>query len=183
MLEANLKLARDLAPFMKLGTCSHPKNEYGWDVLFDFEYDGHKETGHAECKLWSEPIGLNSIDAYYRKACEKQSKFSIIVVKSIQECLKIAVPTVKPGREAKREAAEEICKNGNENLGKIENAWELNDENGINIYAIAFEKSIGENGIQIGKFTVFPLKEFENPTGVFIIVESSFNPLERSKRT
>lgn len=62
-----------------------------------------------------------------------------------------------------------------------------NEENcRINIYTVTFNKTNPDevtNNIQTGTFTFGTLKEFDDPTGVFLIVESSFNPESRSSHS
>ena len=50
----------------------------------------------------------------------------------------------------------------------------------INIYTVTFNKTNPEevtNNNQTGTFTIGTLKEFDDPTGVFLIVESNFDPI------
>jgi len=205
------ELIAEMAPFISIGTCYRPKNNVGWDVLFDMKYGTVPSTGYIECKLWSKPVGLPLMFPYYKKACLNGFKLSILVTSKIQVSL-VSEKASKFKRtmlmnstetdnatkteteteieteteteidnaiqKAAEQAKEELVQNKYEKM--INNLW-IDPKQRINIYTISFRNQIDENQQkQVGSFKFGILKEFENPTGVFIILESSFNPPKRT---
>lgn len=146
------ELIKDLTPFMEVGTCCHPENSIGWDVLFDMKFDEIETVGYIECELWNEVVGLPLIYKYYEKACKNQTKLSILVAKKIQVSLKKenhqkkAKTESKTPRNAKTEADLKIInqeqdqkQDQNENVKKLNQLW-ANGDNKINIYSISYKK-------------------------------------------
>ena len=190
-----------MTPFVNLGTCHQPKNSMDWDVLFDMQYDNLKETGFVECKLWSSHVGLSHIYPYYEKACIGKYKLSILIASDWQismtklgrkltpqqrQFYERAVKTT--GKRQSEELSEtaideeikEIVKNENMHVDKLNDLWSTG-QNKIDIYAVKFESEkwevIGKSYFA-GKFTCETLKQHENPDGIFILIQSSFNPFD-----
>jgi hypothetical protein len=189
------ELSRDLSPFIKFGTCHRPLNSAGWDVLFDMKVDGVDEIGYIECKLWTVPIGLPLIYPYYKKACVSGIKFSILVAKNIQNGLhtkfiKNQERSEKPKKAKKikidtkiknNETASSKNKNYVDEIEKLGN----NGPSRLNLYCIRPERdpsSSSSSDALTGNINVEVIKEFTDPTGVFILIESNFNPPNRSSK-
>ena len=55
--------------------------------------------------------------------------------------------------------------------------WASDDENHVNIYTINFKDEVFKAAKKIGgSFSFNAIKEFSNPKGVFILVDSNFDP-------
>ena len=191
------ELSEDLSSFIKFGTCHRPLNSAGWDVLFDMKIDDVDEIGYIECKLWSSPVGLPLIFPYYKKACATGIKFSILVAKKIQISLpsKFINSPAKPptkGIQTKKRKTESVkgqgaCKKEpNPNTPPIDYIREIeklgnSDGFKLNLYCIRPEREKSSNSLT-GKINFEIIKEFADATGVFILIESNFNPPDRSSK-
>jgi hypothetical protein len=183
-----------LSPFIKFGTCHRPLNSAGWDVLFDMKVDGVDEIGYIECKLWTVPIGLPLIYPYYMKACVNGIKFSILVAKNIQNGLhtkfnKNEERSEKPKKSKKIKIDPKIKNNETASSKKINYVDEIeklgnNGPSRLNLYCIRPERdpSSSSSYALTGNINVEVIKEFTDPTGVFILIESNFNPPNRSSK-
>ena len=131
------------------------------------------------------------------KSDKSWEKFNeeIVKKKKVDAALKKAEASIKKAEaEAKKGVKTESEKKNSTNIIKsllkktipkdketetdIFKLWQSPD-NFINIYAIQFDY-FSSTELSSGKFTVKTLKEFENPTGVFFLVESNFNPGPRT---
>jgi hypothetical protein len=188
------ELSRDLSPFIKFGTCHRPLNSAGWDVLFDMEVDGFDEIGYIECKLWTDSVRLSQIYPYYKKACVNGIKFSILVAKNVQNSLHNKF-TKNQERSEKPKKAKKIKTDTKNNNNETASSKKINyvDEieklgnNGpsrLNLYCIRPERETSSSSLSsdalTGNIDVEVIKEFTDPTGVFILIESNFNPPNRS---
>lgn len=132
----------------------------------------NKEFGCIECKLYNKPVNSPLIYALYERACKNELKLSILVARKINDPLKNI-------DQFKTKSGDEVNKKSNMDKNEIyfERMTNLveNNENRINMYVIE-SKQETENEILVVKFKVTPVKEHSEPTGVFIMVETNFNP-------
>lgn len=156
--DAKIKeLITEMAPFVSIGTCYCPKNNT--DILFDIKYKGEQALGYIDCILWAKSVNIPVMFPYYKKACLNDYKLSILVCNHIQISL--------------TEGRHKI----------IKDYWNENKESRINIYAFSYKNDISTSSkTQKGIFAVEAIKEFEDPTGVLILVESSFNSMNPMKK-
>jgi hypothetical protein len=145
------------------------------------QIDGVDEIGYIECKLWTDPIGLPRIYPYYKKACVNGIKFSILAAKNVQNSL------YKPKRAKKIKIDSKNNNNETASSKKINYVDEIeklrnNGPSRLNLYCIRPERETSSlsSYALTGNINVGAIKEFTDPTGVFILIESNFNPPNRS---
>ena len=174
-----------VSQFMKLGDSFH---RIGLGVAFETIYKGETSVGLIECKLWTRAVDLSLLFKYYDRACKSKCSLTYLVVRNLKSSLK----------EKTFEATSDVMITSDFNLNeeycpddyKLDNSedvkckskspfskidyqklW-MNPENCINIYTIS---PISVNK-ECYSYILKAFKEFENPTGVFIIVESLYQP-------
>lgn len=148
---------------MQTGQFHLARDPIEWDVTFDVKRIGETDftNGCIECKLWSTPVGIHEFSKVYETACEDALPISIAVVGSFQESLqnfdlseeaKIDEEEVKVGSKRHRKKLDSLCNK---------------QKNKINIYTIEFNESDFS-------FKSTAIKEFDDPVGVFLLVNSNF---------
>jgi len=207
----------EVSKFINIGNSYRPRNQIGWDVIFECEINGTRRDCFIECKLWGRPVGLPSIFKYYERACKKGHPISILVASDLQKSLESE--SVLQGKEpidneeledlkevtesidiAQKELIEDDFKfdgpkeeefkieeqemgvSVSEKVGqasagkmaKIRKDYvklinDLGDQHKINIYTVKFDP-------ETGKFDSKALKEYQEPSAVFIVTNSTFNP-------
>lgn len=188
------ELITDMAPFVNIGMCYRPQNNTPWDLLFDLQYGGDSVLVCIECVLWTKTVGLPLMFPYYMKACLNDFKLSILVCRKAQILLfgdnaaethtkKAKVEESDPKSNTEPDATQLTFER------KLIDYWRNEEEKAarnekscrINIYTIKFNNKSRDRTtkVQNGTFTFGTLKEFANPTGVFLIVESNFKPPKR----
>ena len=160
----DLEIVKRVSEFMQMGQFHLACDPMDWDVTFDVKRIGETDftNGCIECKLWATPVGIHELSKVYEMACEDALPISIAVVGSFQKSLqnldlseeaKIDEEEVKVGSKRHRKKMESLCNKQN---------------NKINICTIEFNESDFS-------FKSAALKEFDDPVGVFLLVNSNFN--------
>ena len=186
------------------GECNRLSDPAGIDVEFDLFFNGHPRKGFVECKYIDKNIEKSTVLDYIIKTCKRNSPFSMIVTYSMQKCLKSAklwrsekemnlcefddeksneyqyLPSKMLKSEisgAKHETNEEreqveleifrrkILEKKMEKFEEIKLKEKLVE--GVSIYSVHYKKD------GLGMVAV-PLVEYENPKGVFIIIQTNF---------
>lgn len=188
---ANTEFFNNFRPYCEFGESSLCNYNEGVDVKFDVIVSSIRKTGLIECKYLADPIGLSIIFEYYKRSCEKSSPISFILCRKIQDQLKNEASYQIFDKEKielkKHMQAQKVMKKvkipkvmkkaKKENVQFLE-LWEqdLNQnstKNSINMYAISLKEYPNGNLIG-GNFIITVLKEFPNPSGIFILIESNF---------
>lgn len=173
-----------------MGSSNRLANKSGWDVNFDIFYGDilYKQKGYVECKLRAESIGLATFYPYYLKACTMDYKLSFMVVKIFNNSMKgeAALEKFRKKETKVLTMAMNVARRFSETIkistsdpkkinfhSLLRNLW-LNPENRINIYTVhlAVDGFTFEFGI---------LKEFQNPKGIYVLIETNFEPPYRSQ--
>ena len=179
------EIVKRVSGFMTMGDCELKPKKLSWDVTFDAKIIG--ETGfkkcHIDCKLWTKSAGIPAVYKYYEQACKDSSPITIIIVKGFTKSLQPSdvlenLNTISRNVEMESDSDsdnEESAKKKvkRDYIGLLGALWE-NQSNNLNIYTIKFDKSDFS-------FKCTAIKEFDSPTGVFIIVDSNFMPPSLSK--
>ena len=149
-------------------------------------------------------MGMPSLYEYYEKACKDKHPISIIIAKSFIELFEdpdalkklkndsenrkarkiaAAAKALEEANSKEKASKDEIVdeksnvpadtnpaskKVKKDYIGLLEKLWE-DESNSINIYVVKFDESA-----RTFKYTA--LLEFDNPIGVFLVVNSTFNP-------
>ena len=193
------EIIQRVSPFITMGSSWLTETNARRDVFFQAKkigQDGFVKC-FIECKLWGTPVGMPSLYEYYEKACKDKHPISIIVAKSFIELFEDPDALKKLKNDSEKRKAREVAakakakenaskdeivdekattddtnpvskKVKKDYIGLLEELWE-DEANKINIYAVKFDKSA-----RTFKYTA--LLEFDNPIGVFLIVNSTFNP-------
>lgn len=203
--QCNKTFIEELKPFIEFGCSWRPQNSIGFDVLFDLFLDETKFSGYIECKLWSTALGIGDLYTYYVKALKYKSPVSFLVCKSVTKNLKLnfdeilrlyeektIIKTKKRKVSPKTKTNVKSADQHHELLETEKTAdiinffklWNGEDQektpkNKINLYYV--EPEVGRNNFVSFKFNV--LKEFVDPSGVFIIIKSNFCPPLHSNQT
>ena len=143
--------------------------------------------GYIQCKLLSTAVGLPNLLPYYKKAGLGGHKISFLLAKSLQVTMQgeaaskifVLKPTsnnkneknTKKVSKAKSKAKMVGVKKSVLNyIDFYEELWKDHQNRyNINLYSVVFDSNTN-----YFKFGV--LKEFENPAGVFILVQTNFEP-------
>lgn len=181
----------ELAPYVRTGKSARLKNKEGVDVGFDIFHNNIPSRAYIECKMLDESVGINELLHYYNIACKVNCKLFILLAKKIQVSMKgpLAVPErFDPKPEEPEETQSEKDGLESEKSGKkikkdaslkaFQSLW-LEERNHINMYSYNLIHSESESESESGEtfsFQVAALKEFNDPKGVFILVESTFRP-------
>jgi hypothetical protein len=129
--------------------------------------------------LWTDSVRLSQIYPYYKKACVNGIKFSILVAKNVQNSLhkpKRAKKIKINSKNNNNETASSKNKNYVDEIEKLGN----NGPSRLNLYCIRPERDDPSSSSLTGNINVEVIKEFTDPTGVFILIESNFHPADRS---
>jgi len=181
----------NFSKFIRMGKSDRLENSVGWDVNFDLFFGNVSCKGYIECKLLSTAIGLPNLLPYYKKAGIGGHKISLLLAKSVQVSMQGEAATKKlitksSSNEIQDKNAKKVLKAKKEKIIKTEptrtrksvtNYIELYEElwkDPQNKYNINLYSVILDSNTNYFKFGV--LKEFENPTGVFILVQTNFEP-------
>ena len=170
-----------------MGKSDRLENSEGWNVNFDLFFGAFAYKGYIECKLSSNAVGLPNLLPYYKKAGLGGHKISFLLAKSLQVSMQgeaaakkfVVKPTsnkkkeknIKKVAKAKSKAKMVGVKKSVLNyIDFYEELWKDHQNRyNINLYSVVFDSNTN-----YFKFGV--LKEFENPAGVFILVQTNFEP-------
>lgn len=163
------------APIVSIGTCYRPRNNSRWDLLFDLKYKGINGLGYIESDLWSKAVNLPLMFPYYKKACLNGFKVSILICNHIQ--VKLEEEANLKQNKSKTKYAEVNSEMQQDKYQEMFNElWNSGDQNLFSIYAISYRSKLDHvTKKQVGLFECKALKEFDNPAGVFILLESNFD--------
>ena len=156
-----------------IGKCNRLPDQEGIDVGFDLFFKGIPCKGFIECKYINVDIGKSTVLEYVSKAKDRNSPFSMLFTYSMQKCLKSAdswkskpekIDLLKISTKSLNEVEE------NEKLVKKRKKMEEITEKeklieGISIYSVFYEGYA---------MVAVPLVEYENPTSVFVIIQTNF---------
>lgn len=190
--DLSTKITSQLSQFVHLGESDRLENKSGWDVNFDIFYGDilQKRKGYVECKLRADSITLATFFPYYLKACKRDYKVSFMVVKNLADSMKgeaalanfrkqeAKVTTIAMSQARRFFKSIKISSSDPKNQNYhalLRHLW-LSPGNRINIYTIhlASDNSTFEFGI---------IKEFLDPQGIFVLIETGFEPPYRSQRS
>ena len=169
------ELIAEYAPIVSIGTCYRPRNNSRWDLLFDLKYKKIKGLGYIECDLWSKVVNLPLMFPYYKKACFNGFKVSILICNHIQVTIEEEANLKQKKSKTKyTEVNSEMQQDKYQEM--LNELWNSNDQGLISIYAISYRSKLDHaTETQVGLFECKALKEFDNPAGVFILLESNFD--------
>ena len=186
------KMIEEYNQFMQLGKSYLCPFKDGWDVNFDVNFRGESRVGFVECKFLATPIGLPTFLEYYEKACSRKLPISLLVCRDLQssissddswkkfdseEILKEQEKMKEQEKKKKFNPSKKTKTSPNHQLETIMKLWASDDENHVNIYTINFKDEVFKAAKKIGgSFSFNAIKEFSNPKGVFILVDSNFDP-------
>lgn len=157
--------------FIRLGKSDRLENSKGWDVNFDLFFGNIRCKGYIECKLWNAAVGLPLVLPYYKKAGHGGYKMSILLAKKVQVSMQGGAAANKfIANQPKQAKTDNDEKSNTDLIGVYEELWrDPQEKYNLNFYSVVLEESTNTF-----KFGV--LQEFENPSGVFIIIETNFLP-------
>ena len=183
-----------LAGICEIGDCSRLSNNEGIDIKFEIRFgeDEQKRDAFIECKYKDENLSKIEVLKYIIRAKDRNSPFSMLVTYSLQESLKSAAGWMadpepfelekdaelpaepaapKKVRITKKKIDFEEQKRILKNLEIKEKRIEFEKQqkakiHGVSIYSVFYDDK--------NVMKMVPLVEFDNPSGVFIIVQTNF---------
>jgi hypothetical protein len=132
----------------KFGNCTRLSNKSGLDIGFELFLDDIVRKGFVECKYHDKSLSDLEAKKYINKAKANLSPFSMLLTYSLNDELKTInyfnSQKRQPGRQKKAKA---------------------NQIEGISVYSIYHTSE---------QLKIVPLIEYDNPEGVFIIIQTNF---------
>ena len=150
-----------------------------WDVNFDLFEEEIPCKGYIKCG--ADAVGMPELFSYYKKACINGCKIAFIVAKkylvslrnddnAAENLTKIQEIEESKCHPESQEPEQKKSKTGAKKIDyavKFQNLWE-NPINHFNWYSVVYDESSS-------KFKFVVMKEFENPVGVFVLIETNFD--------